>query len=63
MSHLYILQVVCLAFMSPISAFLEGWSGGGVAAAFPYCRLPAPLRQQQALNCRAKFPLVFVAFR
>lgn len=28
MSHLYILQVVCLAFISPISAFLEGWRGG-----------------------------------
>lgn len=30
MSHLYILQVVCLAFISPISAFLEGWKGRGV---------------------------------
>lgn len=28
MSHLYILQVVCLAFISPISAFLEGCRGG-----------------------------------
>lgn len=29
MSHLYILQAVCLAFISPISAFLQGWRGGG----------------------------------
>lgn len=46
MSHLYILQVVCLAFISPISAFLEGWRGGLVAAVFPYCRLPASLRSR-----------------
>lgn len=60
MSHLYILQGVCLAFISPISAFLEGWRGG-LAAVFPYRRLPAPL-QQQTLNCRAKFSMVFVVF-
>lgn len=41
MSHSYILQGVCLAFISPISAFLEGWRRG-LAAAFPYRRLPAP---------------------
>lgn len=45
MSHLYILQVVCLAFISPISAFLEGWrggAGGGCVSVLPTaCSSPA----------------------
>lgn len=45
MSHLYILQVVCLAFISPISAFLEGCrggAGGGCVSVLPAaCSSPA----------------------
>lgn len=64
MSHLYILQVVCLAFISPISAFLEGWrggAGGGCVSVLPTACF-SPEQIPNCPNCRAKFPSVVLAF-